>query len=91
MGSTEFQFVARHLVMEYENDRIDKTNEIKAISMEDVYVVWFGYILGGQKCLVSTTLPDGMYFEITYDKTREKMYFDAYKKWDHAELDTKQE
>ena len=52
----------------------------------DVYVVWFCYILGGWKCLVSTTLPDGMYYEVTYDKNKNSIYLDAYKKFDNVEI-----
>ena len=52
----------------------------------DVYVVWFCYILGGWKCLVSTTLPDGMYYEVTYDKNKNLIYLDAYKKFDNVEI-----
>ena len=30
-------------------------------------VVWFGYVLGNWKALVSTTIPDGRYYEVTYN------------------------
>lgn len=52
----------------------------------EVYVVWFCYILGGWKCLVSTTLPDGMYYEVTYNKDNGSIYLDAYKKFDNVEI-----
>lgn len=46
----------------------------------DVYVVWQCYILGNQKWLLATTLPDGMYYEVTYNKNKDVFYFDVYKK-----------
>lgn len=46
----------------------------------DVYVVWQCYILGNQKWLLATTLNDGMYYEVTYNKNKDEFYFDAYKK-----------
>ena len=61
-------------------DKSDSTPEF------DVYVVWFCYILGGWKCLVSTTLPDGMYYEMTYNKDNGSFYLDAYKKIDNVEI-----
>ena len=33
------------------------------------------------KALLSTNLPDGMYYEVTYNANRDEIYFDAYKKW----------
>lgn len=50
----------------------------------DTYVVWFGYILGSWKALISTTLPDGMYYEVTYNVSKQEAYLDAYKKFDNV-------
>lgn len=48
-----------------------------------VYVVMFAYILGGWKALVSTTLPDGFYYEITYNANKRETYLDPYQKFDN--------
>ena len=50
------------------------------LKIDDIYVVWFCYILGGWKSLVSTNEPDGMYYEVTYNVDKDETYFDAYKK-----------
>lgn len=50
------------------------------IDFTDVYVVQFTYILGNYKALVSTTIPDGMYYEVTYNKMLNQTYIDAYRK-----------
>ena len=39
------------------------------------------FTLGNSKALLSTNLPDGMYYEVTYNVNRDEIYFDAYKKW----------
>lgn len=52
-----------------------------------LFVVWFNYTLGNMKGLFSTTVPDGMYYEITYDPRCNKIYFDAYKKFHHKAVD----
>lgn len=45
-----------------------------------VFTVWHCYILGYEKWLLATTLPDGMYYEVTYNKAKDEFYLDAYKK-----------
>ena len=35
---------------------------------------------------ISTRLPDGMYYEVTYNKDNDSMYLDAYKKFDNVEI-----
>lgn len=50
------------------------------VKFDDVYTVWFCYILGGWKALVSTTLDDNRYFEVTFDVQRNNIYLDVYEK-----------
>lgn len=47
---------------------------------EDIYIVWFCYILGGWKALLSTTKPDDKYYEVTYNVKTEEAYTDTYQK-----------
>jgi hypothetical protein len=47
----------------------------------DVYIVWFCKTLQNWKALISTTLPDQMYYEVTYDGDRYVTYLDVYKKF----------
>jgi len=51
-----------------------------------VYVVWFTYILGNWKALVSTTRADSMYYEVTYDSRNKVTYLDPYKKMDNITI-----
>lgn len=80
MGSTRFLEKAKELVVDYFNKEVEKTDN-SSIKMDDVYVVWHCYILGNQKCLISTNVPDGMYYEVTYNSSKGEIYLDAYKKW----------
>lgn len=70
---------ARRIVMDYFNNHIDVTDK-KKITMDDVFVVWFSKTLQNWKCLVSTTVPDGMYYEITHNGDKDETYVDVYKK-----------
>lgn len=49
-------------------------------SRDDVYVVTFTYILGYWKAMCSTTIPDGRYYEVTFNKADGVAYVDTYKK-----------
>ncbi len=52
----------------------------------DVYVVWFSYVLGGWKALVSTTLPHSLYMEITHNVVENETYLDAYFKAENIKV-----
>lgn len=69
------------MVREYANNHLDKTDGYVEF---DVYVVWQCYILGNAKWLLSTTLKDGMYYEVTYNKAKNEFYLDAYKKFENV-------
>ena len=42
-----------------------------------------GCILQNWKFLVSSSLPDGMYYELTYNGDKNEWYLDAYKKFEN--------
>ena len=73
---------ARRIVMNYFNDCVDVTDG-KKLTMDDVFVVWFAKTLQNWKCLVSTTVPDGMYYEVTHNGNKKETYVDVYKKWEN--------
>jgi len=56
----------KQLVADYYNERVEKTDG-KAISADDVYVVWSCKTLQNWKALLSTDVPDGMYYELTHE------------------------
>ncbi|WP_370835925.1 DUF6275 family protein [Megasphaera sp.] len=68
--------------MNYFNDCVDVTDG-KKLTMDDVFVVWFAKTLQNWKCLVSTTVPDGMYYEVTHNGDKKETYVDVYKKWEN--------
>ena len=82
MDSQKFIKFAIQAVVDYFNERVD-TGTRGELKPEDVYVVWSCKTLGNNKALLSTTVPDGMYYEITYNGTKNEAYFDAYKKWEN--------
>ena len=81
-GEITMQEQAKKIVMEYFNSHVDKTDN-KQITINDVYVVWFSKTLQNWKALVSTTVSDGMYYEITHNGDKNETYVDVYKKWEN--------
>lgn len=68
---------AKALVKDYIDKHIDHDDPDSGYS---IFVVWQSCILGNFKCLISTTHPVGMYFELTYDGEHGCWYFDVYQK-----------
>lgn len=52
----------------------------------NVYLVWFAYVLGHWKALCSTDLPDGRYYEVTFNREKQVAYLDTYVKADNLEI-----
>lgn len=80
MGNNDFLKLCKEKVVEYFNGRSDKTDKVE-ITEKDVFIVWTCKTLQNNKALLSTSVSDGMYYELTYNGDRNELYFDAYKKW----------
>ena len=84
MDNKIFIDIAKIEVCKCHNNKVDtlkEENEInKMIHKDDVFVVWYCKTLQNHKALLSTPLPDGMYYEVTYNGDKKELYFDAYKK-----------
>lgn len=77
MDNGKFIEICKNEVVKYTNDHLDKR-----ISSDDVYVVWLTKALQNNKALLSTTLLDGMYYELTYNGDKNELYIDVYKRFD---------
>ena len=80
MGNEEFLKKCKEIVKQYTIEHLDKSDNIKEF---DVFVVWSCKTLQNNKALLSTTLSDGMYYELTYNGDKKELYFDAYKKFEN--------
>ena len=86
LGSKDFIQFAKEQVVSYYNGRVDTTDKNGKITEDDVFVVWFCKTLQNNKALLSTTVPDGMYYEITFNGDKAEAYLDAYKKWENRRI-----
>lgn len=76
---------AIQIVKEYAEKHLDKSD---GDIFFNVYVVWQCKILKNWKFLLSTSLYDGMYYELTYNGEKEEWYLDAYKKFENVCIDS---
>lgn len=89
MNEKDFVKLCKKTVAEYANKHLDKTDG-KQITEDDVFVVWMCKTLQNNKAMASTTLFDGMYYEITYNGNKKEIYLDAYKKWENICISCKE-
>lgn len=82
MNEKDFVTLCKKVVAEYANKHLDKSDH-KQITEADVFIVWMCKTLQNSKALASTTLFDGMYYELTYNGNTKELYVDAYKKWEN--------
>ena len=68
------------IVREYITEHLDKSDDTPDF---EVYIVWKCKSLQNWKYLISSTLYDGMYYEITYNGKENEFYLDAYKKFEN--------
>lgn len=85
--ATEFMceqdLIAMVLVKQYAIDHMDKSDKDyqKNIDELQVFTCWKNKTLQNWKFLISTNLPDGMYYEVTFNGDKREWYLDAYKKF----------
>ena len=77
MDPKSFIEAAHAQVRDFVNDTRDKAQHPKELRFE-VVTVWQCYILGNMKALITTDLPDGKYYEVTYNAAKNELYLDVY-------------
>ena len=82
MDFNNFQNLCKDKVVDYFNEKVEKTDGVK-ITKDDVFVVWYCKTLQNAKALLSKNVSDGMYYELTYNGDKKELYLDAYKKWEN--------
>jgi hypothetical protein len=74
---------ATKIVTEYITEHLDKSDTTPDF---EVFIVWKCKALQNWKYLLSSSLPDGMYYELTYNGDKHEWYLDAYKKFENRRI-----
>ena len=80
-----FEVACKNAIIDYFNSHSDKTDNAQ-ITIKDVYVVWMCKTLQNSKALLSTTVPDGKYYECTYNGDKQELYLDVYVKLENKSI-----
>ena len=73
-------YIALAVVEDYVIEHLDKSDPEPKY---DIFIVWKAKILQNWKYLISTSLNDGMYYELTFNGDKQEWYLDAYKKFEN--------
>ena len=71
---------AIEIVRDYIIEHLDKSDPVPNF---EVFTVWKSKALQNWKYLLSSTLFDGMYYELTFNGDKKEWYLDAYKKFEN--------
>lgn len=82
MRNNDFEQLCKKTIVDYFNNRVEITDDNR-ITEDNVFIVWSCKTLQNNKAMISTTVSDGMYYEITYNGDKNELYLDAYKKWEN--------
>ena len=74
---------AMDIVGDYIIKHLDKSEKQPIFQL---YIVWKCKTLQNWKYLISSTLYDGMYYELTYNGDKKEWYLDAYKKFENQTI-----
>lgn len=77
MTSYEFEKAAKNAVIKVLN---------KNISIEQLDLVWFAHELGYKKCTIWGPPMGDKYAEVTYNRDKDEMYVDIYKKISNTKI-----
>lgn len=79
MNEKEFRELCIEVLVDYIRKHLDPTDDV-SITTDKIYCVWMCKTLHNNKALFSTELPDGRYYECTYNGDRKELYVDCYVK-----------
>lgn len=82
MSEVSMDDKALKIVSDYAAERLDRSEIVDGFEF-GVFIVWKCKVLQNWKWLISTTIPDGMYYEVTYNGDKQEFYLDAYKKFEN--------
>lgn len=77
MTSYEFEKAAKNAVIKVLNENIN---------IDQLDLVWFAHELGYKKCTIWGSPMDVRYAEVTYNRDKDEMYVDIYRKISNTKI-----
>jgi hypothetical protein len=71
--------LCKRIVARYANRNSDVINDVIGITKDEVSILWYCKTLNNIKVALTTTLPDGLHYEITYNGDTGEYSLDVYK------------
>lgn len=78
--SNDYQAMAKKITSKVIDKRLRAQANVGEPPEYSIYVVWSSKTLQNWKAMVSTTLYDGLYYEVTHDGDKNLTYVDTYQK-----------
>jgi hypothetical protein len=78
----EFMATARRLVFDYVSVRLAKANSDAEFHEDDISVYWFSKDGEDWRVLLTTTLPDNIYYRVNHSGINREIALDVYHKYD---------
>lgn len=85
LNSDKFLAKAQQIVLRNFNAH-RKADRIPELKLDEINVVWFSKVLGGYKCIISSTVAKGLLWEVTYSMSKDEMYLDVYTKLNNIKI-----
>ena len=79
-GMDDFQIGCRKMLVAWYINEASYKDKVRIPKIEETFVVWSCKTLQNMKCLVSTSMPDTIYAEYTYNGDKDELYEDIYTK-----------
>lgn len=79
MGEKEFRKLCIETLVDYIRSHLCPTDDT-VITTDKIICVWLCRVLQNNKGLFSTSLPDGRYYECTFNGDKRELYVDCYVK-----------
>lgn len=83
---TSYPDIAKEIVYQLVKHDLSDLGRHGTFGKDEVYIVWFVKALQNWKALVSTSLPDGRYYEVTFNGNKKVAYVDTYVKTANHEV-----
>lgn len=85
MNEKEFRELCINVLIDYIRKHLDPTDNV-SITTDKIYCVWMVKALQNNKALFSTSLPDGKYYECTFNGDKKELYVDVYVKLENVSV-----